>query len=165
MVRAGVRTLPCLQRFNCLRGAVLADTVLGNLLIYAMCAMELPKGAPEALDTKRRAFLWTGEEKASGAQCLVTWEHACVPKELGGFGLKNLGLQNQCLLLKLLHRLFHTTSSAWARWLRQHVNLVTLEGDVAGSHWNSLRELLPTYRTISTVQVRDGASTSFWDDS
>jgi hypothetical protein len=47
--------------------AVLADSVLGNLLIYAMCATELPKGALDRLDAKRRAFLWTGSDKASGA--------------------------------------------------------------------------------------------------
>jgi hypothetical protein len=32
-----------------------------------MCATELPKGALDRLDAKRRAFLWTGSDKASGA--------------------------------------------------------------------------------------------------
>jgi hypothetical protein len=50
---------------------VLADAVLGNLLIYAIDVVELPKGAIEALDAKRHAFVWTGEDKASGARCLV----------------------------------------------------------------------------------------------
>jgi hypothetical protein len=52
---------------NTMGRAVLADSVLGNLLIYAMCATELPKGALDRLDAKRRAFLWTGSDKASGA--------------------------------------------------------------------------------------------------
>jgi hypothetical protein len=76
-----------------------------------------------------------------------------------------LGLQNQCLLLKILHRLSAPAGSAWARWMRRHINLATLEGNVAASHWNSLRALLPLYRAITTVEVQNGVSTSFWEDS
>jgi len=36
---------------NTMGRAVLADAVLGNLLIYAMGAIELPKGTIEALDS------------------------------------------------------------------------------------------------------------------
>jgi hypothetical protein len=68
-------------------------------------------------------------------------------------------------LLKLLHRLYHPADSAWARWARHQIDLVTLHGDGDGSHWASLRRLLPTYRAITMVCVRDGASTSFWEDS
>ena len=79
---------------NTMGRAVLADSVLGNLLIYAMGALELPKGAIAALEGKHRTFVWTGDEKASGAKCLVAWEQVCVPKENGGLGLKNLSVQN-----------------------------------------------------------------------
>jgi hypothetical protein len=144
---------------------VLADSVLGNLLIYAMCVTELPKEALDRLDAKRRAFLWTGSDKVRGARCLVVWDHVCMSREDGGLGLKNLGIQNQCLLLKLLHRLYHPADSAWARWVRRQIDLVTLHGDVDDSHWGSLRRLLPTYRAITTVHIRDGACTSFWEDS
>jgi hypothetical protein len=37
--------------------AVLADAVLSNLLIYAMCTVEVPKRALDRLDAKHRAFL------------------------------------------------------------------------------------------------------------
>jgi hypothetical protein len=53
--------------------------------------------------------------------------------------LKNLSIQNQCRLLKLLHSLFNVT----------------------GRH--CVRDLLPTYRAPITVQVRNSASTSFWE--
>jgi len=150
---------------NTMGRAVLADSVLGNLLVYAMGALRLPKGTLAALEGKRRTFVWTGSEHASGAHCLVAWEHVCVPKELGGLGLKNLSVQNQCLLLKLIHRLHHPGASSWARWARQHVCLASLDGEVQGNHWDTLRELLPLYRVITTVRVHNGRSTSFWDDS
>jgi hypothetical protein len=130
-----------------------------------MGALELPKGETDRLDAKRRAFLWSGLDKVSGAQCLVAWDHVCVPREDGSLGLKHMGVQNQCLLLKLLHRLFHAADSAWACWARRRIDLVTLQGDIDGSHWSSLQRLLPTYRAITTVHFRDGSSTSFWEDS
>ena len=42
---------------------VLVNAVLGTLPIYYMSSILLPKGVRELLDAKRRAFLWTGEEK------------------------------------------------------------------------------------------------------
>ncbi|GJM96263.1 hypothetical protein PR202_ga13083 [Eleusine coracana subsp. coracana] len=102
---------------------------------------------------------------ANGVQCLVAWERACQPKEAGGLGLKQLDTQNQCLLLKLLHRLHHPNGSSWARWARDNVCLATLNGNVQGVHWGTLRALLPTYRRITTVTVGDDRYTHFWDDS
>lgn len=97
---------------NTMGRVVLADSILGNLLIYAMGALELPKGAIDLLDVRRRAFLCTSEDKANGAQCLIAWEQVRTPRNLGGLRLKNLHLQNQCMLLKLLHRLFNPTYRA-----------------------------------------------------
>ncbi|GJM97395.1 hypothetical protein PR202_ga14319 [Eleusine coracana subsp. coracana] len=38
-----------------------------------MGALLLPRGVIDALDARRRAFLWAGEEAVSGTQCLVNW--------------------------------------------------------------------------------------------
>jgi hypothetical protein len=83
---------------NTMGRAVLCDFILGNLLIYAMCAMELPKGALDLLDAKRRAFLWAGTDKASGAQCLIAWEKVCVCRvEMAGWGSNaSLSKTNVC---------------------------------------------------------------------
>jgi len=42
--------------------------------------------------------------------------------------------------------------------------MASLEGGLHGHHWDSLRELLPIYRAITTVDIGDGRSTSFWYD-
>lgn len=39
-----------------------------------------------------------------------------------------------------------------------------LRGDVAGPHWEALRELLPAYRCITQVSLGNGTQTSFWHD-
>jgi len=88
---------------------VLVNSVLGSLPIYYMSSILLPKTVREILDAKRRAFLWTGEEKCHGSSCLVAWEDVCKTKEQGGLGVKNLENMNHCLLLKFVHRM-HDTS-------------------------------------------------------
>jgi len=78
--------------------------------------------------------------------------------------VKQISVQNACLLLKLLHCLHHPAGSSWAGWVRQHVDIHTLGGDVVGAHWDALRSLLPAYRQITHVGVRDGGATAFWED-
>ncbi|KAG2572481.1 hypothetical protein PVAP13_7KG140565, partial [Panicum virgatum] len=55
-------------------------------------------------------------------------------------------------------------NSAWGAWVRQHANLATLKGDLHGHHWEMLRSILPLYQALTTVEINDGAATSFWDD-
>lgn len=68
------------------------------------------------------------------------------------------------LLHKLIHRLHHSDGSAWATWTKTQINLDTLQGGLAGTHWDTLRDLLPAYRKITRVNVGDGRSTAFWYD-
>jgi hypothetical protein len=84
------------------------------LIIYAMCALQLPPGVIALMGKRRRSFLWCGNDAPSGAQSLVAWEKVCRSRENGGLGVKDLSLMNVCLPLKLLHRLFVADDSAWA---------------------------------------------------
>ncbi|WVZ49637.1 hypothetical protein U9M48_000977 [Paspalum notatum var. saurae] len=145
--------------------AVLVNSVLSSQMVYIMCAVPLPPGVVAQVDRRRRGFLWAGEAEAKGGQCLVAWEQVCDDKSLGGLGVKDLPLQNMCLLLKLLHRLHSATDSSWANWIRSKVYLATLEGELAGGHWDVLRGLLPLFQAITTSVVGDGAGTDFWHDA
>ncbi|CAO2199523.1 unnamed protein product [Urochloa humidicola] len=145
--------------------SVLVNSVLDSQLIYLMCAIPLSAGTLSQVDRRRRAFLWSGDDKVTGAQCLVAWEQVCADKDQGGLGIKVLELQNACLMLKLLHRLHHHASSSWAMWVRQHACIAHMEGDIQGPHWTALRELLPLYRAITSVQLGDGCTTSLWFDA
>ncbi|EEE67720.1 hypothetical protein OsJ_25400 [Oryza sativa Japonica Group] len=49
---------------------ILINAILSSLPTYAMAAMELPKGVFAAIDKRRRAFLWTGDDSCSGSKCL-----------------------------------------------------------------------------------------------
>lgn len=144
--------------------AVLINAVLDGQLSYIMMAVPLPPGVITKIDKRRRSFLWTGEGAANGAKCLIAWDQVRRCRDQGGLGIKDLAIQNICLLLKLLRKLHAGDQSSWAAWVRWHVCLASLTGDLNGAHWESMRCLLPLYQAITTVAVGDGQSTSFWQD-
>jgi len=131
-----------------------------------MSSLQLPTSVIDQLDKRRRAFLWSGENngKAKPASCLVAWTNVSKPKDLGGLGIKDMGTQNICLLLKLVHKLHHPAFSAWAQWVQGRATVATLNGDIHGDHWNVLRQILPLYQAITTVDLGDGTTCSFWSD-
>jgi hypothetical protein len=145
---------------------VLINSVLYNLPIYAMRALHRPQDVIDALDALQRAFLWADDNHVSGAQCLVSWDKACLSKKEGGLGVRNLRLQNTCLLLKVIHRAHDVRSSTWARWLELEFSslLDVLESTDEGTHLATLRRLLPDYRLLTTVEVGAGRTTTFWHD-
>jgi len=130
--------------------------VIDGLINYIMQALPLPPGVIEAIDCKRRAFLWAGTSKTSGSKCLVNWETVMKPLQEGGLGVRNLAAHNAALLLKLMHRLFNPEQSAWASWARQNTNLITPTGPGSANHWQGLKALMPVYRSITRVSVGNG---------
>uniref|UniRef100_A0A0E0D6M1 Uncharacterized protein n=1 Tax=Oryza meridionalis TaxID=40149 RepID=A0A0E0D6M1_9ORYZ len=143
---------------------ILVNSILDSLPVYAMSAIKLPKGIVEDLDKLQRAFLWSGDDTCSGARCLVAWDSICVPKQYGGLGIKDIGRQNNSLLVKRLHHLYSSDSS-WARWIwREHVDSNSADQKMIGPHWKSLVSLLPVLRDLTSVQIGDGQHTSFWHD-
>lgn len=124
--------------------SVLINSVLDGQLSYVMSALYIPPGIVSKVDRRRRIFfLWTGEGVAKGANCLVAWDKVRCSKDHGGLGIRNLEVQNICLVLKLIHKLFMAEQSSWAAWVRSNVCLATMEGEVERSHWEVLRSLLP----------------------
>jgi hypothetical protein len=64
-------------------------------------------------------MLWKAKEKCSGGDCQVAWDYVCRLRSGGGLGVTDLGLQNKCLLLKVLHGLFTGRDSPWTRWVKR----------------------------------------------
>jgi len=120
--------------------AVMVNSVLDSQLVYFMSSLQLPPSVIHQLDRRRCAFLWSAEKtgKANPANCLVAWSNVCKPRDLGGLGIKDMGTQNICLLLKLIHKLHHPEVSAWAQWVQGRVSTATLTGDIHGDHWRVL---------------------------
>jgi hypothetical protein len=82
-----------------------------------MSALNIPKTTIKAIDRCHRAFFWTGEEACHGSKCLVAWENVCATKNDGGLGVKDLELQNRCLLMKFINKLFSHDPAPWKNWI------------------------------------------------
>jgi hypothetical protein len=82
-----------------------------------MSAMAIPKTVIQAIDRRRRTFFWTGEDKCHGSKCLVAWDTLQLNKNSGGLGVKDLELQNRCLLMKFIDKLFSSTDAPWKSWV------------------------------------------------
>lgn len=79
---------------------MLVNFVLMALPVYYMSVIQLTQWLIKVLNKKCRGFLWKGEEHISGGHYLVSWEKVCMPKELGGLGIKNLTLFGMAMCLK-----------------------------------------------------------------
>jgi hypothetical protein len=119
-----------------------------------------------SLKKKKRGFyvvMWKDGHCFTGK--LPSGLDQCLPlRELGGLGIWDMGTQNICLLLRLLHKLHCPIHSAWAQWLHTRSSVATLSGDLHGDHLQVLRTLLPLYQAITTVSLGDGKARSFWSD-
>jgi hypothetical protein len=148
---------------------LLVNSVLTSMLAHAMNAGLLPAGVIEAIDKRRRAFLWTGEETCNGGQCKVAWTDVCAPKKQGGLGVISLPAQNSALLGKFLSKLHSASDAPWVAWFRRSYGW-TDNHDMGDRHsldtsiWKDILAGLSTFRLISKVSVGDGNSTSFWLD-
>ncbi|KAM0904435.1 hypothetical protein ACQ4PT_017998 [Festuca glaucescens] len=71
------------------------------------------------MDMPRHAMFWKAKDKCYGDDCQVAWDYVCRLRSEGGLGITDLGLQNKCLLLKVLHGLFSGRDSPWTRWVKR----------------------------------------------
>lgn len=134
-----------------------------------MTVVKLPPSVVKVLDALRWAFLWNAAERASGVQCLVARDLVCWFKVKGGLAVRDLSTQNDSLLLKMLHCLHSAAPSRWAAWVWAELDGCSLllmgAPSLAAEHWCYLWSLLPTYHTLTRVDVGDGKKTFVWNDS
>ena len=131
-----------------------------------MSALLIPLGTIQAIDSRCRAFFWTGQDTVTGGNCKVAWDIVCAPFTNGGLGCLSLTQMNFCLLLKNISKLHDGAAS------RQPSYLVSKYGwssthDVGTDHshstpiWRDIMKGLDFSCSKTRVQLGNGASTSF----
>jgi hypothetical protein len=140
----------------------LTTVVLSAVPLHYMSAINIPKTVIKAIDRRRHAFFWTGDDTYHGSKCLVAWENAQAKKDAGGLGIEDLHLQNRCLLTKFINKLFSGEPAAWKEWILRDVTAFDATTNNTHSYlWRIINDELNAYRSITFVDICDGSSTSF----
>lgn len=86
------------------RSTTLISSVPSAIPTYTMLTSHLPSGVVKELDKMNRSFLWGGNSDKCALN-LVKWSEVCVPKSLGGLGVRSMADHNNVLLQKRAWRL------------------------------------------------------------
>jgi hypothetical protein len=140
----------------------LSTAVLSSISLHYMSSMSVPKTIIKAIDRRRCVFFWTGDDVCHGSKCLVAWENVRASKEDGGLDMKDLELQNRCLLMKFIDKLFSNDSVAWKDWLLRDAASFDIPSTRVHSYlWKIITDELNTFQSITFVNVLNGASAFF----
>lgn len=128
-----------------------------------MQTTRIPVCVLDDVNHHNRDFLWTrdGEKRVL---CLVSWGDVWQPKLLGGLGIMNPQVWNECFLAKLSLRLLKEPNALWCKVLVVKYNALPLaihQQKPSSSNWKGL---LPSFRSIADQivwQVGDGIVFSF----
>ena len=146
---------------------VLINSVLTSLTMFMLSFFEVPKGVLEKLDYYRSRFFWQSDEHKKKYR-LVKWSILCQPKEIGGLGIKNLDIQNRCLLSKWLFKLINE-EGIWQSLLRnkylKNQTIAQVEKKSGDSHfWAGLMKVKDTFLNHGSFHLNDGNQKRFWED-
>ena len=90
----------------------LLKSTLSSLPTYFLSLFTIPEVVADRLERIQRNFLWGSFEEAFKYP-LVAWNKVCWLVEVGGLGIRRIGLFNQALLGKWLWRFGCETNRLW----------------------------------------------------
>ena len=91
---------------------------------------------------------------------LAKWSILCQPQGIGGLGIKNLDIQNRCLLSKWLFKLINE-EGIWQSLLRnkylKNQTIAQVEKKAGDSHfWAGLMKVKDTFMSYDSFHLNDG---------
>jgi hypothetical protein len=146
----------------------ITNAVFSALPTYYMCSLELPKTVIKQIDKFRKHCLWRGSDINGKAQPKAAWKLVSKPKREGGLGIIDLEVQNKALLMKNLDKFFNHKDIPWVNlvWEKHYRNGRVPDQIRKGSFWwKDVLKLIPQYKEMTTIQMKDGKSCIFWKDS
>lgn len=148
----------------------LINSVLDAMPTYMMSLFPAPVYVVKRIDAMRRNFLWEGNSEKKKFH-LVKWNDLTTSKRTGVLGIKNLKVQNQCLLMKWLWKLAVEDQTLWIEVIREKYgregNWTTkpVRSPYGVSLWRSIRNLWPKVINKSKFKVGSGSKVSLWNDN
>eukprot|EP00253_Pinus_taeda_P024057 PITA_24057 len=167
------RLLLCTHRcLNMASRLVLIKVVLQSMPLYLFSILAAPKWVLKAIKKLQRNFLW-GSSGLNRKWALIKWEKVCLPKKVGGIGLRDPEHNNVIMGAKIWWKWLAFPETLWAKfWTAKYTSNLPLEERIRMTEtskgliiWGSAimhRELIQNH---SFWEVKDGSTARFWTDS
>lgn len=134
---------------------------LSSMPIFFLCSLVVPAGILKQLERMQRQCLCR-KHRSEPAPSLVAWELICRPKNKGGLGILNLGVQNVALLLKHANNFLNRKDLPWVSliWDSYYHGRVPQGTSDCGSFW--WRDIC---KGNAKFQINEGDTALFWSDN
>jgi hypothetical protein len=142
------------------------NSALSSMPIFYLSSLAIPPGILKQLERIQRQCLWR-KHRDEPAPSLAAWGLICRPKNKGGLGIMNLGVQNIALLLKHANNFLNRKDIPWVSliWDKYYYGRVPQATTDCGSFWwKDICKLLNHFRSASWVQINAGDTALFWSD-
>jgi hypothetical protein len=146
----------------------LVNSVLSSLPTFYLATLKVYKWVLSEFDKYRRHCLWRTKDLEDKKPPLAAWDLVCRPKDQGGLGVINLAAQNDCLLMKHLHKFYNKANLPWVKlvWESYYANALppARTRDVS-FWWRDCLKSSSAFKVMVTCQVNCGDSVLLWKDS
>lgn len=134
---------------------------------FWMSLFLIPEAICDEIERKMNAFLW-GNATGKGVKW-ITWKKLCVPKEVGGLGLKELKKFNTAMLAKQGWRLLTevnplVTAVMKAKYYPQTDLLNAGLGNNPSYVWRGIVAAMETLKSGVRRKIGNGENTLVWQD-
>jgi hypothetical protein len=132
-----------------------------------MCSLKLPVTVIEVIDKYRKNCLCRGKEFNQKKYNLAAWDLVRRPKSKGVFGVVNLVVQNNALLLKQLDKFYRKADVQWVSLIWHKYNQIViphLAREKGSFWWKDILRLHVLYRGVAVYLPSRGDTVAFWED-
>eukprot|EP00253_Pinus_taeda_P016954 PITA_16954 len=106
---------------------VLIKLVLHSMPLYLFSILAAPKWVLKEIKNLQCNFLW-GSSGPNRKLALVKWDNLCLPKRVGGIGLRDRGHSNKAMGDKVWWRWLAIPNTSWASlWTANYGNNIPIE--------------------------------------
>lgn len=131
----------------------LIKTVLFSLPVYYMSVAKLPQRTIQALTASIRRFLW-GKMHQDRYISLIGWSKVCAGWEDGGLEIRDLGLFNEALLLKLVWQVAADVDKIWVQIFKaKYYPRKGLWGNSSGRGYSALGRVVQQLKPFFLEEV------------
>ncbi|KAF7844787.1 ribonuclease H [Senna tora] len=149
--------------------ATLAQTAISAIPMYYMQHSILPQGVVNEIEKIERGFLW-GSTMEKKRLHQVSWNTICLPKMLGGLGIRSLEAMNKAFIYKLLWQMLNKKNSLWVKVISSKYKIAlkphpSMESKSSDSRmWKELCKLWHEFYNNINWEIGNGSKTKFRKD-